>query len=69
MLAPVDAALCDAVLHAAGAVQRRAIAKLITLLESTRPDHRVRADALLDALLPHAGNSFRLGLTGVPGVG
>ncbi|HEX6361493.1 MAG TPA: methylmalonyl Co-A mutase-associated GTPase MeaB [Albitalea sp.] len=48
---------------------RRAIAKAITLLESTRPDHRKRADALLDALLPHTGNVLRLGISGVPGVG
>ena len=49
--------------------QRRAIAKAITLLESTRADHRSQADALLTALLPHTGRSFRLGLSGVPGVG
>ncbi len=51
------------------ATQRRAIAKVITLLESTRDDHRAQADALLTALLPHTGNSFRLGISGVPGVG
>ncbi len=49
--------------------QRRAVAKAITLLESTRADHRVQADALLTALLPHTGRSFRLGISGVPGVG
>jgi len=49
--------------------QRRAVAKAITLLESTRPDHRLQADALLTALLPHSGRSFRLGISGVPGVG
>lgn len=49
--------------------QRRAIAKAITLLESTRSDHRVEADELLTALLPHTGKSFRLGISGVPGVG
>ena len=49
--------------------QRRAIAKAITLLESTRADHRAQADALLTALLPHTGGSFRLGISGVPGVG
>lgn len=52
-----------------GLVQRRAIAKAITLLESTRTDHRARADELLTALLPQTGNSFRLGISGVPGVG
>ncbi len=49
--------------------QRRAIAKAITLLESTRTDHRMQADQLLTALLPHTGRAFRLGLSGVPGVG
>ena len=49
--------------------QRRAMAKAITLLESTRTDHRAQADELLTALLPHTGKSFRLGISGVPGVG
>jgi LAO/AO transport system kinase len=49
--------------------QRRAMAKAITLLESTRADHRVQADDLLTQLLPHTGNSLRIGLSGVPGVG
>ncbi|MFL6663432.1 MAG: methylmalonyl Co-A mutase-associated GTPase MeaB [Rhizobacter sp.] len=48
---------------------RRAIAKAITLLESTRPDHRKQADILLNTLLPHTGKSLRLGISGVPGVG
>jgi len=50
-------------------VQRRAIAKAITLLESTRADHRAQGDELLTALLPHTGRAFRLGISGVPGVG
>lgn len=53
----------------APAVQRRAMAKAITLLESTRPDHRQQADALLTGLLSHTGGAFRLGISGVPGVG
>ena len=53
----------------ASPAQRRAVAKTITLLESTRADHRLRADALLNALLPSTGRSFRLGISGVPGVG
>ncbi len=53
----------------AGTAQRRAIAKAITLLESTRTDHRTQADALLTSLLPYIGKSFRLGISGVPGVG
>jgi len=48
---------------------RRALAKAITLLESTRSDHRRRADAVLDALLPHTGKALRIGISGVPGVG
>src|SRR5207245_8175516 len=60
-----DAALLNGVLTA----NRRAIAKIITLLESTRTDHRQRADALLNALIPHTGNAMRLGISGVPGVG
>ena len=59
----------DTLLAAEGPLQRRAIAKAITLLESTRADHRVLADELLTGLLPHTGKSFRLGISGVPGVG
>jgi LAO/AO transport system kinase len=68
-LLPADQALLDAVTGPPGAAQRRALAKTITLLESTRADHRARADELLNALLPHTGRAFRLGLSGVPGVG
>ncbi len=49
--------------------QRRGLAKAITLIESTRHDHRDEADALLTELLPRSGHSFRLGISGVPGVG
>ena len=52
-----------------GMRQRRAMAKAITLLESTRADHRAQGDALLTELLPHTGAAFRLGISGVPGVG
>ena len=52
-----------------GPAQRRAMAKAITLLESTRADHRAQADALLTGLLPRTGRSLRLGISGVPGVG
>ena len=64
-----DRRLYDALLSGTGAVQRRALAKIITLLESTRADHRPRADALLNALLPASGKALRLGISGVPGVG
>jgi LAO/AO transport system kinase len=61
--------LIASVLNDQADVQRRAIAKAITLLESTRADHRALADEILTALLPHTGKSFRLGISGVPGVG
>jgi len=61
--------LLDGILHGSALVQRRAMAKAITLLESTRSDHRALADELLTAMLPHTGKSFRLGISGVPGVG
>jgi len=61
--------LLDTLLNGASMPQRRAIAKAITLLESTRADHRAQADELLTNLLPHTGKSFRLGISGVPGVG
>ncbi|AEG92914.1 methylmalonyl Co-A mutase-associated GTPase MeaB [Ramlibacter tataouinensis] len=62
-------ALAEQVRCGTAVPQRRAIAKAITLLESTRTDHRAQADELLTALLPHTGQAFRLGLSGVPGVG
>jgi LAO/AO transport system kinase len=61
--------LLDGLLQGSAPVQRRAMAKAITLLESTRTDHRASADELLTAMLPHTGKSFRLGISGVPGVG
>jgi LAO/AO transport system kinase len=68
-LAAPEQALVDGVLGADAMLRRRSMARAITLLESTRPDHRVRADALLTTLLPHTGRAFRLGISGVPGVG
>ena len=64
-----DNGMLSAIQTPDGVRQRRAIAKAITLLESTRADHRAQADELLTALLPHTGKSFRLGISGVPGVG
>ena len=61
--------LLNGILNGSAAVQRRAMAKAITLLESTRADHRAQADELLTTMLPHTGKSFRLGISGVPGVG
>lgn len=48
---------------------RAALARAITLLESTRPDHREQAQQLLLDLMPAAGGALRVGITGVPGVG
>ncbi len=59
----------QAITQSRGPAQRRAIAKAITLLESTRADHRAQGDELLTALLPHTGGALRLGISGVPGVG
>lgn len=48
---------------------RTALARAITLVESSRADHRVAARELLAALTPHAGGAVRVGVSGVPGVG
>ncbi|WP_293308465.1 methylmalonyl Co-A mutase-associated GTPase MeaB [Mycolicibacterium sp.] len=48
---------------------RAALAKAITLVESTRADHRAQAQRLLLALIPFAGGAMHVGITGVPGVG
>lgn len=60
-----DQSLIDGVL----AGQRRALAKAITLIESTRADHQQRAQQVLNALLPKTGNAIRVGISGVPGAG
>lgn len=48
---------------------RRALAKAITLVESKKLDHRAQAQELLEAVLSNTGNSIRIGITGIPGVG
>lgn len=48
---------------------RSALARAITLVESTRGDHRAQAQQLLLELSPDGGNALRVGITGVPGVG
>ena len=64
-LAPADQALVDGVI----AQQLRPLAKTITLVESQREDHKLRAQRVLEALLPHTGGAMRVGISGVPGVG
>src|SRR6516164_1167302 len=65
LLEASDQRLVDGVL----ARQPRALAKAITLVESTRRDHQARAEAVLEALLPATGRSLRVGITGAPGAG
>ena len=67
-VSPVEV-LQQALLHGNPVQQRRAMAKAITLLESTRNDHRAQGDELLTQILPHTGGALRLGISGVPGVG
>ena len=45
------------------------LARAITLIESSKPAHRILAQSLLQRLLPHTGKARRIGITGVPGVG
>ena len=59
----------DALAEGLLAGDRRVLARAITLVESTRPDHRAEAEALLARVLPASGGALRLGVTGVPGVG
>ncbi|NKX43385.1 methylmalonyl Co-A mutase-associated GTPase MeaB [Roseicyclus persicicus] len=49
--------------------ERRALARAVTLVESTRPDHRAEATALIEALRGHGRQALRIGLSGTPGVG
>jgi len=49
--------------------ERAALARAITLVESRREEHRARALALMERLMPRTGGALRLGITGVPGVG
>lgn len=58
-------ALADAIRRG----DRTALPRAITLVESTRADHRDRAQQLLLALMPDAGRAMHVGITGVPGVG
>ncbi len=59
----------DAGIEALRAGSRAALGRAITLVESRRAADRPQAEALLQRLLPHAGASLRVGITGMPGVG
>ncbi|XDD52436.1 methylmalonyl Co-A mutase-associated GTPase MeaB [Leptospira sp. WS92.C1] len=45
------------------------LSRAITLVESSLPSHKELAEKIIDACLPHSGNSIRVGITGIPGVG
>lgn len=57
--------IADGVRHG----HRQALARAITLVESTRSDHRARATEILESLMDATGNSTRIGISGAPGVG
>ncbi len=61
----------DPALLAAGirAGDRATLARAITLVESTRADHRQTAHLLVQELLPATGKAIRIGITGAPGAG
>jgi len=61
--------MTDFNLQALLAGERRALAKAITLVESKLEADRDQAQGVLEEVLPHSGNSVRIGITGVPGVG
>ncbi|MBC9956165.1 methylmalonyl Co-A mutase-associated GTPase MeaB [Yimella sp. cx-51] len=63
--APSAAALAEGVL----AGRRAVVARALTLVESSRADHRAVAHELLELLAPHTGQAIRVGISGVPGAG
>ncbi len=48
---------------------KRALARAISIMESTRKDDRLKAEIILNKIVPHCGQTFKLGISGVPGVG
>jgi GTPase len=67
--APSGASSVEALAAGVRNGDRRALAKAITLIESTRSDHQALAQRLLESLLPQTGQAGRVGISGVPGVG
>ena len=67
----VDAVALDIKMLEAGVLKRdrRLLAQAITLVESSREDHRKCSEQMISSILPSTGNSIRLGITGTPGVG
>lgn len=66
---PVDGGSTDELIAGIRDGDRRTLARAITLVESTRADHRRQAVDLLEAVLPATGDSVRVGISGSPGVG
>lgn len=59
----------DVLVRGVRAADRTSLGRAITLVESTRTEDRAAANALLSALVPHAGDAHRIGITGSPGAG
>ncbi len=68
-MAAQDTDTVDELAAAVSSGDRAALPRAITLVESTRVDHREQAQQLLLALMPAAGSAHHVGITGVPGVG
>ncbi len=64
-LEPSTEEMVDGILHG----DRVMLSRAITLVESSRFDHRAKAQQVIEQCLPHSGQSVRLGITGVPGAG
>src|SRR5438874_11917860 len=59
----------DALAAALRGGSRRALARAVTLVESSRPDHREQAERLIETILPWTGGATRIGISGPPGAG
>lgn len=68
-MAPDNGDTVEELAHAVRNGDRAALARAITLVESTRVDHHEQAQQLLLELMPAAGKAHHVGITGVPGVG
>ncbi len=69
MTAPAPSLDVDSLAAGVRAGNRATLARAITLIESRKPAHQALARQLVQALLPETGRAFRVGITGVPGVG
>ena len=69
LLSRPDGVSGTALLQALRRGDRRALARAITLVESSRPDHRDEAERVIEALLPETGKAVRIGISGPPGAG